>query len=225
MPSWFYGKAILNGPGISFSRSLQLEILKLGAPFFNFFEHFQLSFRYCSVSCSQPSSPLILLLVYLLHSLFRMGLELLKLYNNLVKYPFGKQIFSIAFSYAAPYFRTIKPSVLDVRPGHASVSMPHRWSVQNHIKSVHAIAVCNLVEMTMGIVAETTIPKNLRWIPKGMDIDYLKRADGTLTATANVDPDTIFKLDKYPGDVSIPVDVTNEKGVVVTSATVSFMSF
>jgi hypothetical protein len=32
--------------------------------------------------------------------------------------------------------------------------MKQRWSVQNHIKTVHAIAVCNLVEMAMGLVVE-----------------------------------------------------------------------
>lgn len=48
--------------------------------------------------------------------------------------------------------------------------MPQRWSVQNHIKTVHAIAVCNLIEMTMGLIAEATIPSHLRWLPMGMDV-------------------------------------------------------
>lgn len=38
--------------------------------------------------------------------------------------------------------------------GIAEVSLKQRWSVQNHIKTVHAIAVCNLVEMAMGLVIE-----------------------------------------------------------------------
>lgn len=38
--------------------------------------------------------------------------------------------------------------------GVSEVSMKHRWSVQNHIKTVHAIAVCNLVEMAMGLIVE-----------------------------------------------------------------------
>jgi hypothetical protein len=45
--------------------------------------------------------------------------------------------------------------------------MTQRWSVQNHIKTVHAIAVCNLVEMSMGLVAEASIPAHLRWLPMG----------------------------------------------------------
>ena len=85
---------------------------------------------------------------------------------------------------------------------------------------MHAIAVCNLVEMTMGLVAEASIPPHLRWLPKGMQIDYLKKSVGELTATANI-PDDFFALKEYPGDVHVPVDVRDGKGVLVTSAKVS----
>ncbi len=98
--------------------------------------------------------------------------------------------------------------------------MKQRWAVQNHIKTVHAIAVCNLVEMAMGLVAEATIPSDLRWLPMGMDVAYKKKATGKLTATTNLDPATFFTLPSYPGEVRVPVDVTNAEGVVVTTAQV-----
>ena len=75
--------------------------------------------------------------------------------------------------------------------------------MQNHIKTVHAIAVCNLVEMAMGLTAEATIPPHLRWLPKGMDVKYLKKATGKLTATCDIDKDKFFALNQYPGDVKI----------------------
>lgn len=102
----------------------------------------------------------------------------------------------------------------------AHVTMNQRWAVQNHIKTVHAIAVCNLVEMTMGIVAESTIPSHLRWLPMGMDISYLKKATGKLHGTANIDPENFFTLPQYPGEVKVPVEVKNSEGVVVTRAEV-----
>lgn len=104
--------------------------------------------------------------------------------------------------------------------GTASVSLNQSWYLQNHIKTVHAIAVCNLVEMAMGLVAEATIPSHLRWLPMGMDVTYKKKATGRLTAVSNIDPDTFFKLDKYPGMVKVPVTVTNSEGVEVTAAEV-----
>lgn len=75
----------------------------------------------------------------------------------------------------------------------------------------------------MGLVAEASIPPHLRWLPKGMQIDYLKKCVGELTATANI-PDNFFELPNYPGDVYVPVDVKNTEGVVVTSAKVSKLS-
>lgn len=102
--------------------------------------------------------------------------------------------------------------------------MNQRWGVQNHIKTVHAIAVCNLVEMSMGLVAESTIPNHLRWLPMGMDVTYKKKATGKLTATSTIDANTFFKLEKYPGMVKVPVIVTNAEGVEVTTAEVRFTS-
>ena len=71
----------------------------------------------------------------------------------------------------------------------------------------------------MGAVTEASIPSHLRWLPKGMDISYLKKAEGTLTATCEI-PDNFFDLQKYPGDVTIPVEVKNAEGVAVSSAKV-----
>ncbi len=53
-----------------------------------------------------------------------------------------------------------------------------------------------------------------------MDIEYLKKAEGKLTAVTNIDPEKFFLLEKYPGKVNVPVDVTDSKGVLVTKATV-----
>lgn len=146
--------------------------------------------------------------------------KVLNFYNKCLKYPFGKRIFSMGFSFAAPYFLSIWPLVENLKPGHASVSLTQSWSLQNHIKTVHAIAVCNLVEMCMGLVMEASIPKHLRWLPMGMDVDYTKKATGKLTATSNIDPEKFFVLQSYPGQVGLPVEVKDEKGVVVTKGTV-----
>ena len=95
------------------------------------------------------------------------------MYNMMKAWPMGKSFFSLSFLWA-PYFLTIRPMVEDLGPGNAVVSLKQRWGVQNHIKTVHAIAVCNLVEMAMGLVAEASIPQHLRWIPMGMDVTYKK---------------------------------------------------
>jgi hypothetical protein len=54
-----------------------------------------------------------------------------------------------------------------------------------------------------------------------MDVAYVKKATGHLTATSEIDADTFFSLPTYPGEVKVPVEVKNAEGVVVTTAQVS----
>jgi len=77
----------------------------------------------------------------------------------------------------------------------------------------------------MGLVAESTIPSHLRWLPMGMDVAYKKKATGLLTATSTIDANTFFTLEKYPGMVKVPVIVTNAEGVEVTTAEVNLSSY
>ena len=149
-------------------------------------------------------------------------MNLLNIYNSCKKHvPFGlsNRVFSLLFCLKAPYFRSISPLVEKLEEGRADVSMRQSWKVQNHIKTVHAIAVCNLVEMTMGCVAESTIPGNLRWLPRGMDVNYVAKATGKLTASSQITPQ-LFKSPTYPHDIIVPVVVKNEGGKIVTTADV-----
>ncbi len=78
--------------------------------------------------------------------------------------------------------------MVDLRPNHAAVRIRKWWGVHNHIGTVHVIAIANGLEMAMGALAEATIPGHLRWIPKGMELEYLAMADSTMLATADTDP-------------------------------------
>ncbi len=100
----------------------------------------------------------------------------------------GKRIFSLVFAQKAPYFATIHPRVIELRPNHAEVVIPDRRGVHNHLKTVHAIALCNGLEMAMGALAEVTIPAGKRWIPKGMEVAYTAKATGDITCVAETDP-------------------------------------
>lgn len=65
-------------------------------------------------------------------------------------------------------------------------SMKKRRAVHNHLKTVHAIAMCNLCEFTGGILMEASIPKHRRWIPVGMTVNYVKKAKTDLTAVCDL---------------------------------------
>jgi hypothetical protein len=85
------------------------------------------------------------------------------------------------------------------------------WGVHNHIGTVHVIAVANGLEMAMGALAEATIPDHLRWIPKGMELEYLAMSDSTLLATADSDPSDW----EQPGEIAVRVQATRADGTVV----------
>jgi len=140
---------------------------------------------------------------------------LLKLYHKTISLPFGRRIFSRMFARKAPYFGTIGPRVTDLRPNFCEVRFAKRRKVENHIGTVHVIAICNALEMAMGGLAEATIPKHLRWIPKGMQVNYTAKATSNIRATAETNPD-----DWKPGDLPVTVKACREDGTVVVEGSI-----
>ena len=143
--------------------------------------------------------------------------KLLDIYTKCAKLPGGKRIFSSLVCMKAPYFKTIKPLFRELRPGYCEITMKNRRAVQNHIKSVHAIAMCNISELTAGSMLEATLPRTMRWIPKSMHVDYLKIAKTDLKATCEI---SIKDLDT-PRELPMTVHVTDTNNVEVFRAVIA----
>lgn len=141
---------------------------------------------------------------------------LLKLYHQCLKYPFGRTIFSRMFARKAPYFATIKPTITELKPNYCELRFKKRKAVQNHIGTVHAIALCNGLEMAMGALAEASIPKHLRWIPKGMTVQYTAKADSDIRIIAECSADSW-----QAGDSAICVRGLRADGQVVIEGTIT----
>lgn len=111
-------------------------------------------------------------------------MSVLSTYRNLARWPAGRWLFSRLVCWKAPYFSSIAPRIETLEPGRCIATLRHRRAVTNHIGTVHAIALCNLAEFTGGLACDASIPASMRWIPKGMAVAYLKKAVGTMRATA-----------------------------------------
>ncbi len=133
----------------------------------------------------------------------------LRWFSKLSQYPLGKWLFSLGISFKAPYFGTIKPLIKILKPNYCECYLKKRWRVQNHIGTVHVIAICNGLEMAMGVMAEASIPKHLRWIPKGMSLDYTAKAGSDIRCVAEV-------IQSWqPGDLMVAVTAYDKNDVVV----------
>jgi len=110
--------------------------------------------------------------------------NVLSLYNRLIPLPAGRWLFSRLICLKAPYFASIAPRIESLAPNRGVATLRHRRRVTNHIGSVHAIALCNLAEFVGGLTCDVSIPAGMRWIPKGMTVEYLKKAMGTMRAIA-----------------------------------------
>lgn len=96
--------------------------------------------------------------------------------------PGGKAVFSRLIGRMAPYTGTIHPHVTVLRTGYAEVTMRDHKAVRNHLDCLHAIALSNLAEITGTVALFYSMPDDARFIVSGMDIEYTKKARGTITA-------------------------------------------
>ena len=96
--------------------------------------------------------------------------------------PGGKAVFSRIVGRTAPYTGTIRAQVSVLRTGHAEVVMRDHKSLRNHLDCLHAIALANVAELAGNVALFYSMPDDARFIVSGMEIEYLKKARGTITA-------------------------------------------
>ena len=140
----------------------------------------------------------------------------LRLYRKFSRWPLGAWLFSRATCYKAPYFGSISPRITLLENGRCEATIADRRKVHNHIGTVHAIALCNLAELCAGVMTEASLPQGMRWIPKGMTVQYLKKASGKMRGVATP---TIAMVSSDAGyDLPVNVDVFDPAGERVFNA-------
>jgi acyl-coenzyme A thioesterase PaaI-like protein len=108
--------------------------------------------------------------------------RLIALWDQLQKKPGGRWLFSKIISFVIPYTGTVRPLVLEARPGYARVELRERRRVRNHLRSIHALALANVGEFTGGLAMTATAPANVRSILVKLEVEFLKKARGRVVA-------------------------------------------
>lgn len=143
--------------------------------------------------------------------------RLLSLWRRLSPRPGGAWAFSRLLRRMVPYSGSIHPSVLALEPGHAVVELRDRRAVRNHLGSVHAIALANLGELASGLAMTSAMSPSVRAIVTRLEIQYHKKARGTLIAEGRADPP---KTVSEPLDLNVVAEIKDEAGDVVSTVTV-----
>lgn len=135
-------------------------------------------------------------------------------WDKLSKVPGGKKAYSKMIGLMAPYSATIGADVEELRRGYCRVSMRDHRGVRNHLQSVHAIALVNLAEIAGNVCLAYGMPDDARFIVAGLDITYVKKARGKITATCSFGPIATSERKEYV----VPVSLRNPEGEEVATA-------
>jgi acyl-coenzyme A thioesterase PaaI-like protein len=135
-------------------------------------------------------------------------------WNLLSPLPGGKTLFNRLVGRMAPYTGSIHASVIALRDGYAEIEMADRKAVRNHLDCVHAIALANLAELAGNLALFYSMPSDARFIVSGMELEYVKKARGTITATGEPPIPRTSARATY----DVPVTLRDQGGEVVVRA-------
>jgi len=141
--------------------------------------------------------------------------RLSQMWKRLAPLPGGTWLFSRLLGIMVPYTGSLGAHIRALEPGYARVELRDRRAVRNHLRSIHAVALANLAEVTTGLAVLIGLPPGVRGILVGLTIEYTKKARGTLEAECRVEVPIV----QSPEEHTVHGEIRDAAGDVVARAT------
>lgn len=135
-------------------------------------------------------------------------------WQRLSALPGGTLIFDRLLGAAIPYTGALGAHIEVLEPGYARVRLDERRAVRNHLKSIHAIALSNLAELTGNLALAYSLPDDARFIVTKICTEYKKKARGSVTAECRCEPPGSSERREY----ELRISIADGNGVVVAEA-------
>lgn len=142
-------------------------------------------------------------------------ISLKKVWDKSHDIPKGKEMVAKIIGVLAPYTGTLNLKIRTLTDKQCIVVLKDRRTLRNHLSSIHAAALMNFSESASGLLLNYSIPESHRSILVKFEIEYLKKARGTLTAECSLP-----KAITFDGEEKIVLQslVKNEQGDVVSKS-------
>jgi acyl-coenzyme A thioesterase PaaI-like protein len=120
---------------------------------------------------------------------------------------------SFALGRVVPFVGTASLRYEELTSQRVVVSIRNQRKVQNHIQGVHAAAMALLAETATGFCVGMNLPDDKLPLIKTMKIDYVRRSQGDMVATAQLRPEQVRQIaTQDKGEVTVPVTITDASG-------------
>lgn len=139
-----------------------------------------------------------------------------KFVDKVNQYPtwVSSRLMTWVFRYKVKLAGTTGIEVLHTDGKSATYRQKNKKKAQNHIGSVHAAAMALLAESCTGFIVGINLPADKLPLIKTMDLNYVKRATGDMTAVASLTDEQINLMQTTEkGEVNVKVVVQDETGI------------
>jgi acyl-coenzyme A thioesterase PaaI-like protein len=117
------------------------------------------------------------------------------------------------FGWKVPFVGTAGIAFDELVPGRARLTLSNRRRVRNHLGGIHAVAMTLLAEAASGFVLGLSLPEDKIQLAKSLQVRFLQRAEGDLTAVATLSAAEIGRIrSEERGEVLVRVRITDASG-------------